>query len=293
MNERVSRRQFLAVTAGAAAVAGCSGSGSNQTTSGGPDTSTGGSTNTATETTDGSMETTTTAGPSVPDDASVSLSVPTAEGLDGLYTPLMATFEAENFTVEPSGEVNEGAGHFHLMVDVGQVDPGETIPSDDQHLHYGDGSARDVLDLEPGEHELTLQMGDGAHTALPLTDTATVTVAGAASIELDALADGATFSTGETITFEPTVENFVVESSGEINQNAGHHHLLVDTDPVETGAVIPSDEQHIHFGDGTTTPTVDASELGTGEHELRIQLANGAHEAYPLVTDPIQVTISE
>jgi hypothetical protein len=293
MRGRISRRRFVTVTAAASVgLAGCSGGGGDQeTTDAGDDTATATDTATEAETTD--SPTTTAGEPSVPEDASVSLSVGQADGLDGLYSPLMATFEAENFTVEPSGEVNDGAGHFHLMIDTGAVETGETIPSDDQHLHYGDGSSRDVLDLEPGEHELTLQMGDGAHTALPLTDTQTVTVDGQASIALDAPDDGAEFGVDETITFEPTVENFVVEASGEINQNAGHHHLLVNTETVETGAVVPSDDQHVHFGDGTETPTVEASDLGPGEHELQFQLANGAHEAYPLTTDPIQITVTE
>jgi hypothetical protein len=296
MRDKISRRRFVAATAAAsAAVAGCSGPGGTETTDDGDATETTDDTTTepATDTETSTEQPTTTAESSVPEDASVSLSVGQAESLDGLYSPLMTTFEAENFTVEPSGEVNEGAGHFHLMIDVGPVESGETIPNDAQHLHYGDGSARDVLDLEPGEYELTLQMGDGAHTALPLTDTRTITVDGESSISLDAPEDGAEFASDETITFEPTVENAVVEASGDINQNAGHHHLLVNTDPVETGEVIPSDDQHIHFGDGTETPEVDAGEFGTGDHELQFQLANGAHEAYPLTTDPIQITVIE
>lgn len=95
-----------------------------------------------------------------------------------------------------------------------------------------------------------------------------------------------TFSIWGTITFEPVVENFIIEEAGEVTQNAGHHHLLVNTDPVDTGTVIPSDDQHLHFGGGTELPEVDASELGTGDYEVIIQVANGAHEAYPLATEP-------
>lgn len=283
MQKNISRREFVVSTVagiGAVAVAGCAqtepeGTADDDSTS--PDD-------------DG---TSTEEGPSVPEDASVSLSVPVADELSGLYSPCMAFFEAENFTVEEAGEVNEGAGHFHVLIDTSQVEPGETIPNDDQHLHFGDGSEHGVLDLEPGDHELTLQMGDGEHTAVALTDTQSVTVEGSADITLDAPQDGDVFSTEDTITFEPVVEDFLIEEAGEVTQNSGHHHLLVNTDPVDSGTVIPSDDQHVHFGDGTEMPEVDASELGAGDHELVIQVANGVHEAYPLATESITVTIEE
>lgn len=99
---------------------------------------------------------------------------------DEVTSPVPVSFEAEGFTVEPAdeGAINEGAGHMHVMVDVGCVEVGEVIPSDDQHVHFGDGSTSTELELEPGEHTLCLQAGDGAHTALDLTDEITVTATG-------------------------------------------------------------------------------------------------------------------
>ncbi len=58
------------------------------------------------------------------------------------------------------------------------VTPGETIPADDAHVHYGDGATAAQLELSPGEHTLCLQAGDGTHTALDLTDEITFTVEG-------------------------------------------------------------------------------------------------------------------
>ncbi|MGH3035749.1 MAG: DUF4399 domain-containing protein [Gaiellaceae bacterium] len=87
--------------------------------------------------------------------------------------------EADGFTVEPAGEVTEGAGHFHLMVDAECLAAGEQIPADDFHIHLADGSAETELTLPAGEHTLCLQAGDGKHAALDLTDQVTVTIAGA------------------------------------------------------------------------------------------------------------------
>jgi Domain of unknown function (DUF4399) len=91
-------------------------------------------------------------------------------------SPFQVKMEADGFAIEPAGEVREGAGHLHLMVDADCLAPGETIPEDEAHLHFGDGSTETELDLPAGQHSLCLQAGDGAHTALDLTDQITITV---------------------------------------------------------------------------------------------------------------------
>lgn len=87
--------------------------------------------------------------------------------------------EAQGLTVEAAGEVTEGAGHFHLMVDAHCIAAGEQIPADDSHIHLADGGDVTELTLPAGEHTLCLQAGDGQHAALGLTDEITITVAGA------------------------------------------------------------------------------------------------------------------
>lgn len=91
-------------------------------------------------------------------------------------SPVRVVMEAEGITIEPAGEVNEGAGHFHIMIDVGCVEPGVEIPADDQHVHFGDASTEASLELMPGEHTLCLQAGDGLHNALDATNEITITV---------------------------------------------------------------------------------------------------------------------
>lgn len=96
---------------------------------------------------------------------------------DEVSSPVQVAFESESFQIEPAGDgtVEEGSGHMHVMVDTPCVTAGEVIPSDDTHIHYGDGSTSTELDLTSGEHTLCLQAGDAAHTALDLTDEITVT----------------------------------------------------------------------------------------------------------------------
>jgi hypothetical protein len=94
-------------------------------------------------------------------------------------SPVHVTLGAENFTVEPAGEVKAGAGHLHITVDADCVAAGTIIPKDEQHLHYGQAQLEADLELAPGAHTLCLQAADGAHTALPgdgLTQTIAITV---------------------------------------------------------------------------------------------------------------------
>lgn len=93
-------------------------------------------------------------------------------------SPVTVTLTATNFVVEPAGEVHAGAGHLHVMVDVGCVAVGTVIPKDDAHVHLGKAELSKELVLAPGTHKLCLQAGDGAHAALDLTDEIEVTVSG-------------------------------------------------------------------------------------------------------------------
>lgn len=101
-----------------------------------------------------------------------------AEPSDGasVGNPVKVRMEATGFTVEPAGEVREGAGHFHIMIDAECVPPGEVIPNDDSHRHFGQGQMEAELTLQPGEHELCLQFANGAHQALDATETINITV---------------------------------------------------------------------------------------------------------------------
>ena len=98
---------------------------------------------------------------------------------DTVDSPVTVQWSAENFTIEPAGEVRAGAGHLHIMVDADCVAAGQIVPADDNHLHYGKAQTEATLELTPGEHTLCLQAADGVHTALAgegTTQVVTITV---------------------------------------------------------------------------------------------------------------------
>jgi hypothetical protein len=83
-----------------------------------------------------------------------------------------------------------------------------------------------------------------------------------------------------------------VQPAGTMTPGTGHMHILVDAQLLGAGEVIPGDEQHRHYGDGSLTA---ALELPPGEHVLRLQFADGAHRAYAGAGchDEIRVSVEE
>jgi hypothetical protein len=108
------------------------------------------------------------------DGASVALTTPVEGASVAGGVPLEMT--ADGITIEEAGEVHHGAGHFHVIADAGCVAEGESIVRDADHVHFGAGQSEGMIYLEPGTHELCLQVGDGVHTALDITDSVTIEV---------------------------------------------------------------------------------------------------------------------
>src|SRR5690242_16488684 len=55
-------------------------------------------------------------------------------------SPLKVEFKAENLIVEPATlGVNEGHGHFHIIIDQSLASPSMPMAKDEAHIHYGNG----------------------------------------------------------------------------------------------------------------------------------------------------------
>lgn len=68
-----------------------------------------------------------------------------------------------NMGVAPKGVHLQNTGHHHLIVDAPLTPPGEAIPSDRNHLHFGAGETEARIELPPGRHTLQLLLGDQDH----------------------------------------------------------------------------------------------------------------------------------
>jgi hypothetical protein len=82
---------------------------------------------------------------------------------DKVKSPFVVQMGVSGMTVEPAGEMHQGKGHYHLIIDGSYTEKGEMVGKDATHLHFGKGETVDTLNLSPGDHTLTLQFADGLH----------------------------------------------------------------------------------------------------------------------------------
>lgn len=82
---------------------------------------------------------------------------------DTVTNPIKVVFGIEGMTVVAAGDDTPHSGHHHLLIDTGLPELGLPIPSDAQHVHFGDGRTETEITLEPGEHTLQMLLGDHLH----------------------------------------------------------------------------------------------------------------------------------
>lgn len=103
-------------------------------------------------------------------------------------------------------------------------------------------------------------------------------------------ANGATVTSPVTVKFG--IEGILLEKAGELKDNSGHHHLLIDQaslPPVDQP--LPFSDQILHFGQAQTEGGVN---LAPGQHTLQLLLAGGNHIPHdpPVVSEKITISVS-
>ncbi len=84
---------------------------------------------------------------------------------DRVSSPVIIRFGVSGIDVVEAGDQTPGTGHHHLLVNVtlDDLDLEWPIPTDDQHLHYGQAQTEAVVELPAGINTLQLVMGDWTH----------------------------------------------------------------------------------------------------------------------------------
>jgi hypothetical protein len=95
---------------------------------------------------------------------------------DTITSPIMIEFGLEGMEAGPAGELVEGVGHHHLIIDGSFLEKGGVVPADDNNIHYGKGQTEAEIELTPGAHTLTMQFADGYHQSLGEQMSATISV---------------------------------------------------------------------------------------------------------------------
>ncbi|HEX4946770.1 MAG TPA: DUF4399 domain-containing protein [Blastocatellia bacterium] len=100
--------------------------------------------------------------------------------------------------------------------------------------------------------------------------------------------NGATVTSPVKVTMDAA--NFIIEPAGTVRPGAGHLHIMIDTDCMPVGQMVPKDDTHRHFGQGEKQAELT---LSPGTHTLCLQATDGAHVALPGegMTQKITVTV--
>jgi len=111
--------------------------------------------------------------------------------------------------------------------------------------------------------------------------------AAAQSVDFTEPKNGAVVTSPFKVKF--AVTGMEVKPAGTMDNNTGHHHLIINGDSMKVGESVPFDETHLHFGKGQTETEVT---LPPGTYKLTMQFANGAHQSYgPGLSKSITVTV--
>jgi len=98
-------------------------------------------------------------------------------------SPVHLKFGIENYQIAAvlQGTVDtarQGMGHYHVAVDSDCLATGTVIQKATPWVHFGTGNSEIDMQLPPGMHKLTLQLGDDMHRAVEgLCTSITVNVA--------------------------------------------------------------------------------------------------------------------
>ncbi len=201
-----------------------------------------------------------------------------------VLTTVEVAFGVEGMHVVPAGDSpgDRTKGHHHVIIDGGPIPAGQPVPKDDKHIHFGKGQTTTQLTLTPGKHTLTMQFADAAHLSYGPTLSKTIEVEAAAPEGAPRVfflepTDGAKVKSPVKLKFG--LEGYTIRPAGEDpkDHRTGHHHVVVDGEPLATGVVVPKDSKNIHYGKGQTEAELV---LASGKHTLTLQLADGAHRSY-------------
>lgn len=80
-------------------------------------------------------------------------------------SPVYIEMGVSGMQVEPAGEVKEGFGHHHILINQASWPEGTVIPMSDSTIHFGKGQTDASLELEAGEYTISLQFADGVHSS--------------------------------------------------------------------------------------------------------------------------------
>lgn len=97
--------------------------------------------------------------------AGASVEIVAPEGGATVSSPVTLEVSASGIEIAAASAAVEGAAHFHAFVDQEAVAEGEAVPTGTEGVFHFVTETYD-LELEPGEHTVTVVLGDNSHLRL-------------------------------------------------------------------------------------------------------------------------------
>ena len=91
-------------------------------------------------------------------------------------SPVKVEMGVNGMEIKPAGEIIKGTGHHHIIIDGNWIKTGDVVPANKTHIHFGKGQTETSIELEPGQHTLTLQFANGAHQSFGEAWSKTITI---------------------------------------------------------------------------------------------------------------------
>lgn len=208
---------------------------------------------------------------------------------DTVESPFVARFGLTMRGLVPAGKTVGRAGHHHLLVNQAlPMDFQKPLPFTDQYIHFGKGQMEAVLDLAPGQYDLTLLLADQGHipffvfskpvrvTVARKNPARTVaTVAGPPRVEVLSPADGATVRDAFRVLFHASGLN--VSHVGAKVPGTGHFRLTLE----RKGA-----RPEVLSFEGGQTET--ALEPPPGDYRMKLELVDNVTGTVMAAAEPVR-----
>ena len=79
-------------------------------------------------------------------------------------SPVTIKFGISNMLVAPAGTDLENSGHHHILLDLVELpDMSQSLPANDNIIHFGKAQTETIIELNPGTHTLQLLLGNYLH----------------------------------------------------------------------------------------------------------------------------------
>ncbi len=180
---------------------------------------------------------------------------------------------------QPGTPSSASSGHHHLLIDAQPIPAGEKIPVSQSQILLDHVETEATLHLSPGRHSITAQYSDSENRSLGPTMSKTINIEVLPSPKRQRVffvepEPGAHLSSPVRVVFG--IEGMRIEPAGQTpgSRVSGHHHLLIDAEPIPIGMLVPMSEAHQHFDRGEHETILT---LEPGPHTLTLQLADGGH----------------